>query len=137
MLLALALFAGWENRVYPLGTLDNPGPGYTPLIIAIFLGVMAVLIIVRGARSQPLRDIAWPEARRAAFILLACAAATWALEPLGYRITIAALLVVFLGVIERRKPLPVALVSVGFSLISYYCIATLLHVPLPTGPGGL
>jgi hypothetical protein len=25
---------------------------------------------------------------------------------------------------------------VGFSLLSYYFIGTLLHVPLPVGPGG-
>jgi Tripartite tricarboxylate transporter TctB family len=136
MLLALAVFVGWENRVYPLGTLQEPGPGYTPLLISIFLGVMGLTIAVRGAASTPIRETKWPEAKRAVIILLACAAATYALEPLGYRVTVAVLIVFFLGVMERKKPLTVAGVAVGFSLLSYYFIGTLLRVPLPLGPLG-
>ena len=135
MLLAIALFVGWQNSAYPLGTLQDPGPGYVPLLIAVFLGITGLLIVVRGGTSQPLAATQWPEGRRAAMILLACAAATYALEPLGYRITIGALLVFFLGVMERRKPLAVGAVAIGFSLLSYYCIGTLLRVPLPSGVG--
>jgi hypothetical protein len=69
-------------------------------------------------------------------ILAACAAATYALEPLGYRITIAALLVFFLGVMEHRRPLMVGTVAITFSLLSYYLIGTLLRVPLPRGAVG-
>lgn len=136
VLVAIAAFAAWQNRGYPLGTLSDPGPGYTPLLIAVFLGIVGAAIVVAGKNSPSVSETRWPEAKRASLILGACAAATYALEPLGYRITIAALLVVFLGVIERRKPVPVALVSIGFSLVSYYLIATLLRVPLPKGPAG-
>jgi putative tricarboxylic transport membrane protein len=136
MLLALALFVGWKNRDYPLGTLQEPGPGYTPLLISIFLGAMGLLIAVRGGVSVRMKDTPWPEAKRAAIILAACALATYALEPLGYRITVAALIVFFLGAIERKKPLVVAAVAAGFSLLSYYFIGTLLRVPLPLGPFG-
>ena len=136
MLVALALYVGWENRVYPLGTLQEPGPGYVPLLIAIFIGGMGFLIAVFGGRSQPVADIRWPETARAMVILLACGVAAFALERIGYRLTVIALLVFFLGVVERRRPLPVALVSVGFGLISYYVVGTLLHVPLPRSPWG-
>src|SRR5215212_6674668 len=108
MLLALAFLVGWQNRAYPLGSLQEPGPGYVPLLIAVFLGLTGLLIAIRGAGSKPLAEIQWPEAKRAALILLACSAATYALEEIGYRITIAALLVFFLGVLERRKPVAVA-----------------------------
>ena len=40
------------------------------------------------------------------------------------------------GTIERKKPLVVATVAAGFSLLSYYFIGTLLRVPLPLGPFG-
>ena len=136
MLLALAAFAGWQNRTYPLGSLQEPGPGYTPLLIAIFLGAMGLLIAVRGISSPTVVDSRWPEARRALLILTACAVATYALEAMGYRITIAALLIFFLGVLERRRPLMVAAVAVGFSLLSFYLIGVLLRVPLPRGPWG-
>ena len=136
VLFALALFVGWQNRAYPLGSLQEPGPGYTPLLIAVFLGVTGLLIVVLGGKAQPVRAMRWPEAKRAALILVACAAATYALEHLGYRITIAALIVFFLGVMERKKPLTVAVVAAGFSLLSFYLIGTLLRVPLPVGPWG-
>ena len=135
-LIALALFVAWENRAYPLGTLQEPGPGYTPLVIAAFVAVMGLLIVLRGAASPRLSEMKWPEGTRALVILAACGAATYALEPLGYRITIAVLLVFFLGVVERRRPLAVGAVSVGFSLASFYLLATLLRVPLPVGPWG-
>jgi putative tricarboxylic transport membrane protein len=136
VLVAIALFVIWQNRSYPLGSLQEPGPGYTPLIVAVFLGVIGLAIALSGARAQPLAETKWPEATRAWLILAACGAATYALEHLGYRITIMALLVFFLGVLERRRPLPVILVSTGFSLLSFYVIGTLLRVPLPLGPFG-
>jgi len=77
MLLALALYVGWENRAYPIGTLQEPGPGYMPLLLAVFLGV-----------------------------------------------------------IERRRPLPAAMVALGFGFASYYVVGDLLHVPLPRSPWG-
>jgi len=136
MLLALALYVGWENRVYPVGTLQEPGPGYLPLLLAVFLGAMGILIAFWGIRSAPLATMKWSEATRAVVILAACAAATFALERLGYRLTMVVLLVFFLGVLERRRPVPVVLVSLGFSLASFYVIGDLLHGPLPRSPWG-
>lgn len=136
MLLALGLYVWWMNRAYPLGSLAEPGPGYMPLLLAIFMGVMGLLVTLSGGKSMPLAAIEWTEARRAIALLIACAVAAYALERLGYRITMAALLVFFLGVMERRKPMMVAAVGVGFSLITYYVFATLLRVPLPVSPWG-
>ena len=136
MLLALALYVGWENRAYPVGTLAEPGPGYLPLLLAIFLGAMGLLIALWGVRSAPLAAMRWTEAPRAVVILVACGVATLALERIGYRLTMIALLIFFLGVLERKRPLRVALVALGFSLISYALFATWLRVPLPLGPWG-
>ena len=136
MLFALGLYVGWLNRVYPLGSLQEPGPGYTPMLIAEFLAVTGLLLALQGRRSKSLAELQWPEAKRAAVILIACGVATYALEPVGYRITICALLVFFLGVVERRHPLMVAVVSVGFALLSYYFVGDVLRVPLPRGLWG-
>lgn len=136
MLFALALYVAWENRVYPLGTLQEPGPGYLPLLLAVALGAIGLLIALWGFRSAPLAAIGWTEAGRAAVILAACVAATFALERIGYRLTVIALLVFLLGVVERKGPLPVVLVSVGFGLLSHYIVSDLLHVPLPRSPWG-
>lgn len=135
MLLALALYVAWENRAYPLGSLQEPGPGYMPLLLAVFLGMMGLVIALWGIKSTPLAAIRWPEARRALAIMIACAVSAVTLERLGYRITIIAFLIFFLGVIERRRPLPVLLVSFGFGLITFYVMG-LLDVPLPRSPWG-
>lgn len=136
LLIAIAAYVGWENRAYPIGTLQEPGPGYMPLLLAIFLGGMGLLIAIWGAKSAPLSSMKWPEGKRAILILIACSAATWALERFGYRLTMIVLLVFFLGLVERLRPLPVVLVSVGFSFASFYVIGDLLHVPLPLSPWG-
>jgi putative tricarboxylic transport membrane protein len=137
LLLLLALFVGWSNRDYPLGTLSEPGPGYLPLGLALFIGVTGLLIAVAGGRSALFSAIRWPELSRTIVILVGCGFAAAALEPLGYRLTILALLVFFLGVVERKSPWIVASVSLGFSLLSYFIFATWLRVPLPVGPGGI
>ena len=136
MLLALALYVGWANREYPVGSLQEPGPGYLPLALALFLGAMGLLIALWGGKSQLLASIRWPELTRAAVILAACAAATFALEHIGYRLSMITLLIFLLGVSGRRRPLPVVLVSLGFGFASFYVVADLLHVPLPRSPWG-
>ncbi len=134
MLVALAVYIGWLNRAFPVGTLSDPGPGYVPLLLAIGLGGLGLLVALSGRHAEALAAMRWPEAARAALILAACIAATLALERIGYRLTIAAFLVFFLGVLERKRPLVVALVAVGFSLASFYVVGELLKVPLPRGP---
>jgi Na+/phosphate symporter len=78
----------------------------------------------------------WTEATRAVVILIACGVATLALERIGYRLTVIALLIFILGVLERKRPLPVALVALGFSFASFYIVGDLLRVPLPRSPWG-
>lgn len=136
LLLALAVYIAWANRVYPLGTLQEPGPGYMPLLLAIFIGAMGLLIALWGGRSKPLANMRWPETTRAVVVLIACGVGAFALERIGYRITVIALLIFFIGVLERRRPLPVLLVSFGFGFVSYYIVGDLLHVPLPRSPWG-
>ena len=137
MLIVLAVYVGWMNRVYPLGTLSEPGPGYMPLILAVFLGAMGVLVVAAGGKSTPLKAMVWVEAGRTITILVACAFAAYGLERIGYRITMMVLLVFFLGVLERKSPVKVAAVSAGFAFATYYLFATLLRVPLPVSPWGV
>jgi|SRR5687767_10321999 putative tricarboxylic transport membrane protein len=135
-LLLLALFVAWQNSPYPVGTLQEPGPGYLPLALSIYTGVTGLLIALAGGKSLRFSETRWPELTRAIVILGACALGAFALERLGYRITVLTLLVFFLGVVERKKPWVVAVVAIGFSLISYLVFATWLRVPLPRSPWG-
>lgn len=136
VLLVLAVYIGWLNREFPVGSLAEPGPGYVPLLLACTLGGIGLLVALRGARSESLPAMRWPEATRGLVILVACVVATLVLEHIGYRLTITAFLVFFLGIVERKPPLATALVAAGFSLASFYVVGILLKVPLPRGPWG-
>ena len=47
------------------------------------------------------------------------------------------LLMVLLGVMERKRPAVVMAVALGLSLGSFFLFSNLLKVPLPRGPWGL
>ena len=135
-LFCLALGIAWEAHKLPLGTLHEPGPGYMPMLLAILLGGFGLLLALRGRSSPLLQSLRWPEAGHALKILLACAFAAFALERIGYRLTVIILLVFLLGVIERQRPVMVAAVALGLSLGTFFLFADLLKVPLPRGPWG-
>jgi Tripartite tricarboxylate transporter TctB family len=136
-LVLIAAFAIWQNNSLPLGSLSEPGAGSVPLILALLLGLTGLLITVFGGRAPSVNQLDWVEAPRAIAILLAAGFAIYAFESLGYRITITALLIFLIGVLERRHPISVLAVSVGFAVISYWLFNTLLLVQLPRGPWGI
>ena len=131
-LVLLALGIAWETRSLPLGSLSHPGPGYLPLALAVLLALLGAIVAMRG--GPELRSLDWTEARHAVMILAGCAFAALALEVIGYRLTVIALLVFFLGIVERRPPAAVAIAALALSLGSFYLFSDLLLVPLPRGP---
>jgi putative tricarboxylic transport membrane protein len=137
VLVLLGLFVLWESRVLPLGSLRNPGPGYMPVVLALLVAAFGAAIALTGGASPRLRALGWGESRRAATIVAAGAFAALALERLGYRITMAALLLFLFGVVERRHPLFAVVCGLGLALLTFYVFDTVLRVPLPRGPLGL
>jgi hypothetical protein len=137
MLVLVALLVGWQNRAYPIGNLAEPGPGYMPLMIACALGLFGLLIALRSGTSPLFNAIDWSEGRRGIVMLVACGVAVFTLERIGYRLSMIALMIFMLGVVERKRAMPTLLVAFGFSFLSYYLFATLLKVQLPRGPWGL
>ncbi|MBI4241025.1 MAG: tripartite tricarboxylate transporter TctB family protein [Candidatus Rokubacteria bacterium] len=133
-LVLLALGVSWEARKLPVGTLYNPGPGYMPTLLAIILGALGIVIVVLGGDSVAFRSLDWGEGKHALAILGTCAFAALALERIGYRLTTLVILVVLLGVVERKRPLLVGILSLALSLGSYYVFHNLLRVQLPRGP---
>lgn len=133
-LVVVALVIAWESRRYPLGRLGNPGPGFAPLALAVLMALLGGIVALRGRAVPALVAMGWSEAGRAAIILLACGFAALALERLGYRLTIFALLVVLLGLVERRPLVVVVILAAALSLGSYFLFADLLKVPLPLEP---
>jgi len=138
--LGLAVFAAlvaWETRVLPIGTLSKPGPGYMPLALAAVLAVLGLLVAWRGGESLAMRNLRWPEFGHAVKILGCCAFAAAALEPLGFRLTVLAVAVFLIGIVERRPLLATALISVALSFGTFYLFNDLLKTPLPVGSFGI
>ncbi len=125
----------WRLRL-PLGSLHNPGPAYLPVVLALLVLVFGAAVFVMGARAARLGGVGWGEWRHAVAIFGACAFAALALERLGYRLTVAVLLVFLIGVVERKGPVLTVAVALGLALGSFYLFNTLLLVPLPRGPFG-
>ncbi len=132
-LFLLGLFVAWEDRVLPLGSHDRPGPGYFPLLLSVILGVLGLVLLIRGRSSPPLRSIRWEEAKHAAAILACSFLATFGIERLGYRITMILVLGFLFGVVERMKLWQVAVLTVSLSLGSFWVFDSLLRVILPRG----
>jgi putative tricarboxylic transport membrane protein len=135
VLVLLSVATAHQAWVLPMGTLRNPGPGYMPLLIAAIMGLLGILIVL-GGDGAARRALAWPEARRALWLLGACCFAALALERLGYRLTVLAMMGFFLGAVERKGLVPVLTVSLAMSFGSFYLFADLLRVNLPRGPWG-
>jgi len=128
----------------PLGTIENPGPAAIPLALATLLVVFALWSLKTETSSvfdpgEAADDaVAEPGAmRHAILVLVAVTAAAVAINPLGYRLTMLALLLFFLGVVERKRILVVLIVSFALSFGSYALFDHLLKVTLPTGPFGI
>jgi len=135
-LFVLGIVVAWEGRVLPLGTHGRPGPGYFPLLLSVLLGVLGLLLFLRGRSSARLRSIRWQEAGHAAAILACSFLATFGIEKLGYRITMILILGFLFGVVERLKLWLVLVLTVGLSLGSFWVFDSLLRVILPRGGFG-
>ena len=136
VLVAFALFTLWESRKLPLGSLQNPGPAYVPILLATILLCFSICIVALGGRSGRLTAAGWSEWRHAIAILGVCIFMALSLERLGYRITIFVALALLLGALERRSVVTTAIFAAVFSGASFYLFAVLLRVPLPRSPWG-
>jgi len=135
----LALFALavlWETRKIPFGTLAEPGPGALPALLAIVLFVCSAAVMAGGFGSERVTTLSFGEWRHGVAILAMCAFAALAIERLGYRITIFAMLFFLVAVMEKRGWRAALIFAGGFALGTYFLFNTLLHVPLPQGPFG-
>lgn len=146
-LVAVGLAFIWQSLAHlPLGTIDNPGPAAAPIALASLLVIVALWSMTGGA-SGPLSrtDAGGAEetaaepgaARHAVLVIAGITAAALVFDHLGYRLTILALLLFFLGAVERKPAIAVLLISFGLSFGSHALFVHVLKVPLPAGPFGL
>jgi putative tricarboxylic transport membrane protein len=136
---ALALFSLlviWESRQLPFGSFRQPGPAYIPVIIAALLLFLGLALILSSSRAPSLSSIRWTEWRHVLAILAASTFSIFAMERLGYRLTVLLVLGFLVKVVERRGWLLSLVFAFILSFGSFFLFYTVLRVPLPEGPLG-
>ena len=136
-LVVLSIVVLVASRALPLGTLRTPGPAYMPVVLALLLLLLGLLLVLIRGGSEPFRTLRWDEWRHAVAIVIAVVFFAWALERLGYRLSVAAVLAFLLGVMERKSIVFTLVFSISVAAASFFLFSTLLRVPLPRGPLGL
>jgi putative tricarboxylic transport membrane protein len=134
----LAVFIGFESIKYPLGTIDNPGPGFLPLLLGITMAVMTIALAVRVWKNGPAKvhHTFWPEKgglSKVSLAFLTVLLFTALLEITGYMINIFFLFLILLRPIGRQKWIWSISISVGATLVSYLLFDRWLMIPLPRG----
>jgi hypothetical protein len=117
----------------PFGSLTAPGAGMMPKLAAALMMLFAALLFVGARESPPAASIDWSDRGHAALVLLITGAAVIAYRPLGFLITMAALVFVLLVGVERRPLLHAAAYSVGLTLFAYWLFGKALKSPLERG----
>jgi hypothetical protein len=135
-LVVFALLVIWESRQRPLGTVRQPGPAFMPILLALLLLIFAVLLALTSRRAPLFSSISWTEWRHALAILAASVFSVFAIERLGYRLTVLLVLGFLLKVVEQRGWVLSLAFSFALSFGSFFLFYTILRVPLPQGPFG-
>ena len=143
-LVLFSLLVIWESRQLPLGTFRLPGPAFVPVLLASLLVIFGLLLIVspfggaqdKAGRAPLLSSLSWTEWRHALAILAMCAFAVFAIERLGYRLTMLLALTFLLKRVERRGWVLSLTFAFALSFGSFFLFHSILRVPLPPGPYG-
>ena len=133
--LALGAAAIFESAKLPLGTVRNPGQGFFPWWTSAVIVLLALVLLTQGLASRP--SAAQEKTGRVANVvslLVALAAYTFLLDPLGYLLCTFLLVLFMLRVMDPQR-WAVALGMAAITAIgSYIIFAMWLGVPLPRGP---
>jgi len=135
----LALFAVvviWESRVLPLGTFRQPGPAFVPILLALLLLTFGIFVVITGGSAPLFSSVPWTEWRHAVAILTASVFSVFAIERLGYRLTVLLVLGFLVKVVEKQGWVLSLAFALSLSLGSFFLFYTILRVPLPEGPLG-
>jgi cellulose synthase/poly-beta-1,6-N-acetylglucosamine synthase-like glycosyltransferase len=138
LLILLAVFIGFESRKYPLGTIDNPGPGFLPLLLGVAMAVMAIALTVRAWKNgtDEVHRPFWPEKgglSKVSLTFVVILLFTALLEITGYMMNIFFLFLILLRPIGRQRWIWSISISMGATLVSYLLFDKWLMIPLPRG----
>ena len=130
--LLLALPVGWASWGFGVGSPNSPGAGFWPLVIAAASAGLGLALILRPSPGEP---VVAGSSRWGKFAVSLGTLAFYvaALEPLGYLLTTAAMLLVQFRWVEGRTWRSSAVLAVTAALVTLVLFRVLLKVTLPLG----
>jgi putative tricarboxylic transport membrane protein len=137
-----ALFAVFliQSAQLPLGDELGPGPGFFPFAISLLGLVLSAVLFFSIWRRKPQKQEPSPGfsgIRTVSAVLALVALSTIVLEPLGYTLTMLALVPAVLLTLGARSKIAIAVVSVVMSFGIFHVFYHWLNVALPVGILGM
>ncbi|MCF8475683.1 MAG: tripartite tricarboxylate transporter TctB family protein [Pseudolabrys sp.] len=117
----------------PFGQLSMPGAGFLPVLVAGLIILLAASLFVRANESPSFTEIKWDDARHALQVIAITGVAVSFYIYLGYIITMFAMMLALLVMIERKNILRAAAYSAGVAVVTYIVFVRVLQSPLPPG----
>ena len=118
----------------PTGQLSMPGSGFLPKIVATLTIVFGLALMARASESPPYSEVSWSDGKHALMVTAITALGIALYTQLGFIITMIAMMLALLVVIERRNPFYAFGYSAGIVLLTYVCFEYFLKTPLPESP---
>ncbi len=120
-----------------IGSVGNPGPGFIFFYAALFIGIMAVLLLVGSRRDKEkeagpgvFENVHWVKVLLPFFYILVYALF---LEKAGFIVCTFLLIFLLLKTIEAKRWSVAIFVGIAASLGTYAMFELWLHVRLPKG----
>ena len=125
--LLFGLFLIFESKKYPLGTIDNPGPAFLPLLLGMAVAALSVGLVVKVWKKAGAHAFLrfWPEKAgllRVSVAFIVILLFTALLETTGYLVNIFFLFLVLLRPIGRQKWTWSISISVGAALCPIFSL---------------
>lgn len=118
----------------PFGQLSMPGSGFLPMIVSVLTILFGLMLFFTAGESPRFSELSWSDDRHALLVTVITAIAIALYNYLGFVITMAAMMIALLVVIERRNPLRAAAYSLLIVFLTYGIFEYLLNTPLPASP---
>lgn len=115
----------------PTGQLSMPGAGFLPKIVAGLTLFFGVLLVLRASEGPLVTDVDWSGGLHALLVTSIAAIAIFFYTQLGFIVTMAAMMIALLLIIERQNPLRAIAYSLGIVLVTYASFVYGLKTPLP------
>ena len=132
-LVCFSLLVIWESRHLPFGTFRQPGPAYIPVILAALLLLLGLSLFFISRRAPLLSSLRWAKWRHVLAILAASTFSVFAIERLGYRLTVLIVLGFLVKVVEKQGWMLSLVFAFSLAFGSFFLFYTVLRVPLPEG----